>query len=145
MSPAMIFQDLIFLGLGAIVLFAMHGGGHPHEEEVDTDPAAWDAALVAAEASEEEGHVNYTAIWGGLTVLTLLELGVPEVFGKGYSLPILLLTFLAVLKAWLVAYYFMHLKTEESVIWRILGLMIICLALGTIPYFWDIIEVYGTY
>lgn len=145
MSPAMIFQDLIFLTLGGIVLMAMHGGSHEHEEEKDTDPAEWDAALIAAEGDHDHPEVNYLAIWGGLTVLTLVELAVPEVMGKGYSLPILVLMFLAVWKAALVGYYFMHLNSEEDIIWKIGGLMMVCLFLGTAPYFWDILVVYGTY
>ena len=57
-------------------------------------------------------HPNYMGVWWWLLGLTVLEVAVlylPIV--KGYQ--ILLLVFLAVTKALLVAMYFMHLKFER--------------------------------
>ncbi|MFB6240107.1 MAG: cytochrome C oxidase subunit IV family protein [Gemmatimonadota bacterium] len=62
---------------------------------------------------EDEGrhHPNYMAVWAGLAVLTLIEVGVAFL-----SLPrqviVLTLVGLAVWKALLVALYFMHLRFE---------------------------------
>lgn len=57
---------------------------------------------------------EYIIIFVVLAVLTALEIGVAEIkgiskFNKGASL-----TFLAVGKAFLVAYYYMHLKEETK-------------------------------
>lgn len=65
-------------------------------------------------SEDEDGgrhHPNYLAVWGGLAVLTLIEVGVAFV-----NLPreviVLSLLGLAVWKALLVALYFMHLRFE---------------------------------
>lgn len=63
---------------------------------------------------DDEGrhHPNYLAVWAGLAVLTLIEVGVAFL-----SLPreviVLTLVGLAVWKALLVALYFMHLRFES--------------------------------
>lgn len=58
-------------------------------------------------------HPNYLAVWAGLAVLTLIEVGVAFV-----NLPreviVLSLLGLAVWKALLVALYFMHLRFEPG-------------------------------
>jgi cytochrome c oxidase subunit 4 len=56
-------------------------------------------------------HANYWAIWVYLAVLTAVELWVVTL-GWSQTTSILVLLFLAVWKALLVALYFMHLKYE---------------------------------
>lgn len=58
-------------------------------------------------------HPNYIAVWGGLAILTLIEVGVAFLPWAKTTI-ILLLVFLAVWKALLVALYFMHLRFETS-------------------------------
>jgi caa(3)-type oxidase subunit IV len=62
-----------------------------------------------------EGHHShkklYYLIFGALTILTIAELYVPEM-SVAYNIKAALLTFLAVVKAFLVAYIFMHLNEE---------------------------------
>ncbi len=68
-----------------------------------------------AHAHEHQSHKKqYIVIFVVLALLTALEIGVAEIpgigkFAKGSSL-----TFLAVGKAFLVAYYYMHLKEETK-------------------------------
>ena len=64
---------------------------------------------------EYKGHTKeYMWVFFALGVLTIVELWVPNMesldkFGKGVSL-----TILAVIKAFAVAYYYMHLKEEKA-------------------------------
>ncbi len=62
-------------------------------------------------AEGEREHPNYLAVWGGLALLTLLEVGVAFV-DLSRTLIVLTLLGLAVWKALLVALYFMHLRFE---------------------------------
>ncbi len=55
----------------------------------------------------------YFTVFGGLAILTVLELLVPEM-KLVYALHASLLTFLAIVKAFLVAYFFMHLNEETK-------------------------------
>lgn len=66
-------------------------------------------------AHEHKSHrKEYFLVFLGLAILTILELGVAEIealskFSKGSAL-----TLLAVAKAAMVAYYYMHLKDETK-------------------------------
>lgn len=64
-----------------------------------------------------EAHSNHTKeyilVFVALTVLTVLELIVPEL-DTSYGMKASSLTLLALAKAWLVAYYYMHLKEEKK-------------------------------
>ena len=71
-----------------------HGAGNGHDAE---------------EGSEEEPR--YLLVWGGLAVLTLLEVWVAAT-GLAKSLIVATLVGLAIWKAALVALYYMHLKFE---------------------------------
>lgn len=64
----------------------------------------------------EAHEPNYMAVWGGLAVLTLLEVWVAGL-GFGRTAIILILVALAVWKAALVALYYMHLKFEPKRLW----------------------------
>lgn len=75
-------------------------------------------ADTAAAHSEAHAEPNYLAVFGWLFVLTVIEVGV--IF---LPIPWLMiagsLVILALVKASLVAIYFMHLKFEKVVIWWI--------------------------
>jgi len=60
-----------------------------------------------------KSHPNYIAVFIGLAVLTVIELGV-AFLPWHKSILILLLVFLAMWKALMVALYFMHLKFETK-------------------------------
>ena len=64
------------------------------------------------EAAEHKAP-NYIAVWAGLAVLTMVELGVVYL-RLPRRLTILALVFLALWKAMLVAVYFMHLRFEPK-------------------------------
>ena len=74
---------------------------------------AGDAGDGGAEGDGGRHHPNYMAVWAGLAVLTLVEVGVAFV-----NLPreviVMSLLGLAVWKALLVALYFMHLRFEPA-------------------------------
>ncbi len=58
-------------------------------------------------------HPNYWAIWAYLLVLTVVELGI-AFLPWPKEVQILVLLFLAIWKALLVALFFMHLKWEGN-------------------------------
>ena len=66
-----------------------------------------------APAAAPHKHPPYMAIWFGLALLTAVELGVAFLPWSKLTL-ILLLIFLAVWKALMVALYFMHLRWERG-------------------------------
>ncbi len=139
-------QDAIFLGLGAIMLWLMHGAFHEHGH--GDGHGAEGAGDHAAEAAAHDDHAahhgpSYLTIFWCLVVLTLIELGVPPVMGKGTGLSLAVLITLAVIKAGLVAMYFMHLRTEGRGIFGVVGLTIVCVGLALGPIMWDINVVYG--
>jgi len=58
-------------------------------------------------------HPNYIGVWVGLAILTAVELGVAFLPWNKTTL-IVILIFLAVWKALMVALYFMHLRFEPT-------------------------------
>lgn len=58
-------------------------------------------------------HPNYWAVWAALAVLTLIEVFVA---GFPWSKPVIIIVLLsmAIWKALMVAWYFMHLKFEKN-------------------------------
>lgn len=64
-------------------------------------------------ATTEHGHPWYVGVFVWLFVLTAIEVGVTEIPGMSYATLFTVLTILAVIKAGLVAAYFMHLKFEK--------------------------------
>ena len=58
----------------------------------------------------ERHHPNYWVVWLGLALLTVAELYVAKIAFWSKTTVILLLVFLAVWKALMVALYFMHLR-----------------------------------
>jgi cytochrome c oxidase subunit 4 len=77
-------------------------------------------------------HPNYMAVFIGLAVLTAVELGVAFLPWSKTTL-ILLLLFLAVWKALMVALYFMHLRYENNGI-RIMAVAPLPLAVILVAY-----------
>ncbi len=68
--------------------------------------------------AESHGHTNYVKIWGILLVLLVISLVGPEL-----EIPVLTLITafgIAVVKAVMVAAYFMHLNIEKKYIWYVL-------------------------
>lgn len=72
---------------------------------------------------------NYMLIWLYLFVLTVIEVGAAFLSGLPKLWLILILIFLAVWKALLVALFFMHLKFER---WRLRLVFIVPLPLAAI-------------
>jgi cytochrome c oxidase subunit IV len=75
------------------------------------------AILSASEVTEEhqtEAHAPYLKIWGALLVLTLIEYWYAAIFKDYFTVLVLGLMFLALVKAGLVGWYFMHLKFEGN-------------------------------
>ena len=64
-----------------------------------------------SESTHKSHKKEYFIVFAALTILTVLELMVPEMKWP-YSLHASSLTTLAIVKAFLVAYFFMHLKEE---------------------------------
>ena len=86
-----------------------------------------------------EKHPNYWAIWLWLLGLTVVELGVARLAWSKETILVVLL-FLAIWKALLVALYFMHLRFEKNRM-RIfaiapLPLTIIIVLAGLSEYVW---------
>jgi cytochrome c oxidase subunit 4 len=72
---------------------------------------------------------NYIAIWGYLFVLTVIEVAAAFLSHIPKHWLILILLFLAIWKALLVAMYFMHLKFER---WRLRAVFLVPLPLAAI-------------
>ncbi len=62
---------------------------------------------------QSHSHRNYWAIWAYLLILTVVELGI-AFLPWSKEVQILVLLFLAIWKALLVALFFMHLKWEGN-------------------------------
>ena len=77
----------------------------------------------------EHVRPNYILIWGYLFVLTVIEVVAAFLSGIPKQWLILILVALAVVKALLVALYFMHLKFER---WRLRLIFMIPLPLAAI-------------
>lgn len=71
---------------------------------------------------------NYMAVWAGLAVLTLVEVGV-AFLGFSKRVTVLILVGLAIWKALLVALYYMHLRFESR---RLVAMVIAPLPLAVI-------------
>lgn len=95
---------------------SMKPGGPGAEEPALASAADEPVAPATADAEDEHAEPNYMAVWGGLFVLTLLEVWVAGL-GFARTTTILLLVGMAVWKAALVALYYMHLKFEPRRLW----------------------------
>lgn len=69
---------------------------------------------MSAHAEEHKSHMKeYMIVFVLLTVFTLIELWVPSMDGLSKFAKGVALTVIACIKAWMVAYYYMHLKDEK--------------------------------
>src|SRR5213079_3018050 len=80
-------------------------------------------------STTEHKRPNYVMIWLYLFVLTVAEVALAFELPLSRNLKLLLLLFLAIWKALLVALYFMHLKFER---WRLRVIFIIPIPLAII-------------
>jgi cytochrome c oxidase subunit IV len=81
------------------------------------------------EATHSHKHPNYVLIWVYLAVLTAVEVGVAFISAMPKTTLLIVLLFLAVWKALLVALYFMHLKFER---WNLRSIALIPIPLALI-------------
>lgn len=72
-------------------------------------------------------HPNYALVFGGLFVLTVIEIATSQLFAEPVRIPILLV--LAAAKAFLVALYFMHLRFDSRIFSFFFGAAIFVLAI----------------
>jgi cytochrome c oxidase subunit IV len=72
------------------------------------------AASEVAEEHRTESHAPYWTIWFALLVLTLIEYYYASYLKDVFLILLLGLLFLAVIKAGLVGWFFMHLKFEGN-------------------------------
>src|SRR6266852_1044014 len=89
-------------------------------------------ATSSPHASTEHKRPNYVLIWLYLFVLTVAEVALAFELPVSRNVKLLLLLFLAVWKALLVALFFMHLKFER---WNLRVLAIIPVPLALIFMF----------
>ena len=83
-------------------------------EDSATDTSTPNAAVTEPAGPEQHAshdQPNYMAVWGGLAVLTLVEVGV-AFLGFTKVVTVIILIGLAIWKAALVAMYYMHLRFE---------------------------------
>jgi cytochrome c oxidase subunit 4 len=76
-----------------------------------------DAHEVSTEVAEEleaESHAPYLKVWAILAVLTLIEYFYAMIFKDRFLVLVLGLVCLALIKAGMVGWYFMHLKFERK-------------------------------
>ena len=76
-----------------------------------------DHNLTPEQERDVESHAPYMKVFWSLLVLTILEYAYAKAFGERLSFAFLVagLMVLAVTKAFLVGWYFMHLKFEKAI------------------------------
>ena len=74
----------------------------------------------ASEEMEVEAHAPYIKVWFALLVLTIVEYFYAMAFTSSFTTLVLGLMFVAVIKAGLVGWYFMHLKYEGNWVYGML-------------------------
>lgn len=88
-------------------------------------------------------HPNYMGVWWWLLGLTVLEVGalyLPRYIPVSKGVVILVLVFLAITKALLVAMYFMHLKFERV---ALIAIVLYPLALSCAYAVLSMLSLYG--
>ncbi|MGB0452730.1 MAG: cytochrome C oxidase subunit IV family protein [Bacteriovoracaceae bacterium] len=66
------------------------------------------------ELSRKKQHLEYWLVFAALCVLTIIEIWIPETENLSYAMKASSLTFLAIGKAFVVAYFYMHLNHETK-------------------------------
>lgn len=82
----------------------------------DAVPSGTHSAPAAPRAGVAHGRRQYVVVFVALGVLTLLELGVLRMPGIGRGAAVVALIGLAIAKAALIGFFFMHLKDETRIL-----------------------------
>ncbi len=88
--------------------------------------------MAPSEIAEEHGteaHAPYLTVWAGLAVLTAVEYYYASIFKNVFLILLIGLLILAIVKAAMVGWYFMHLKFEGKWVY---GLIVPAFVLATI-------------
>jgi cytochrome c oxidase subunit IV len=92
-----------------------------------------DEGIAHAEAAHEEhggSNRENTFIWGGLLVLTAVEVGLAYIHFFGPTMMLIILMGLSIIKAALIVAYFMHMKFERlSFVLTIVPILVVLLCL----------------
>jgi len=86
-------------------------------------PMSEHAILSSSEVAEEhqtEAHAPYVKVWGALLVLTVIEYEYASFLQSQFVVLLLGLLLLAMVKAGLVGWFFMHLKFEGNWVYILL-------------------------
>jgi cytochrome c oxidase subunit 4 len=89
-----------------------------------------------AEELEVESHAPYIKVWAGLAVLTAIEYFYALIFKDHFALLVAGLLSLALVKAGMVGWYFMHLKFEKPWVYILIVpacVMAVFLTLALVP------------
>lgn len=81
---------------------------------------------------EAEAHAPYLKVWAGLAVLTAVEYFYAQIFKDSFGVLVLGLMTLALVKAGMVGWWFMHLKYEGTWVY---GFLVPACVLATIIIF----------
>ena len=85
---------------------------------------------------------NYAAVFWSLFILTIFEIVIANLHQFGKLFIVLALIFLAVIKALLVALFYMHLKFEKFVIYIIVAAPLLLAAILTVLVLCDKVRVF---
>ena len=96
-------------------------------------------------AAAETGHKppNYAGVFWSLLVLTIFEIIVANLHSFAKPIIVVLLVFLALVKASLVALFYMHLKFEKFVIYFIVIFPLFLAVILTVSVVLDKVRVYS--
>ncbi len=143
MSAGSLWGNLFFVFTVAftVVAVAVLDRGLAGEHRLATAPEGKGAGEGAGHATHADPP--YLAIFAALSVLTAIELAVPSVLARGSVTCLSALGVLALVKALLVAMFFMHLKFEGRMVYGVV-LIAALLIVGTLlPILWDVLVLYG--
>ena len=111
-------------------------GGGPHSIEQPNEPYVR-MDVTREQELEHESHVSlYLKVWGGLLVFTILEYVYARASKDAFVALVLGLLTMAVIKASMVGWYFMHLKFEGKWVYAMLipaGILAIILTVALCP------------
>lgn len=147
--------DIVFLLCGMFILAALHGSHEDHDvspyddegdvealsEEHDVDSELSEEDLIA----EHDSHFGlYMGVFGALFGLTVFEVGLPIALGWAWTYPfVILMVAIAMIKAALVMFFFMHLKGEHKSIYFVMGLVVFYIPFMLAIMCWDANVIYG--
>ena len=92
-----------------------------------SEPTTSAPAAAPADHGGGHGHTNYVKIWGILCVLLVISVAGPFL---GIRLVTLITAFgIAIVKAYMVARYFMHINLEKKYVAYLVGSMVVLMVL----------------